>query len=85
MQARPPGARTRSTVAKNVGEQRLADRLDHLDRATFVNVPSTSRKSCSADLDAVGEPRVRDPRARELACAGESVMPVTRAPYSPPR
>ena len=65
-------------------EELLADRLDHLDRGDLRNSPSTSRKSSTRISTRSASPASRDARAAPAsACSGESVIPVTRAPYSP--
>ena len=83
-QARPPRASSRSQAAKKTGNCFCADRLDHLDRRelrvrALVRRGSPARRSRRGRR---GPPRARAARASS-ACAGESVRPVTRAPYSP--
>ena len=69
MQARPPGASSRSQAAKN-GRQSCSPTASSISiDAIFVNVPSSSRKSRSTTSIAVGEAGGRDPLARELAPA----------------
>ena len=70
MQARPPGARTRSTVSKNVGSSGSPIASIISIDATFVNVSSHLAEVLEPDLDAVGEARVGDPAARELRLRG---------------
>ena len=51
--------------------------------ATFVNVPSTSRKSWTRISTRSASPASATRRRARSAWAGERVIPVTRAPYSP--
>ncbi len=51
--------------------------------ATFVNTPSTSRKSWTRTSTRSASPASATRRRARSAWAGERVIPVTRAPYSP--
>ena len=70
MQARPPGARTRSTVSKNVGSSGSPIASIISIDATFVNVPSTSRKSWRRISTRSARPASATLRAGELGLRG---------------